>query len=117
MVIKSGYFIEKYRQLLVCLKQHNTRASARYGLPRAISRDRPYGARRLRQTQDLARLDLVGIGQLVLVQLEDLHIRAGAAKMLLGNGAQGVTGLDRIRFRRRGGGAGAVDRAAAPPVT
>ena len=52
--------------------------------------------KRLRQTQHLSRFDLVGIGQLVLIQLENFHVRAGAAKVFFGNGAQGVTGLDRV---------------------
>src|SRR4029079_14932387 len=39
----------------------------------------------LREVQHLPGLDLVGIGQLVSIQFEDLHVGAGAAQMLLGN--------------------------------
>ena len=38
--------------------------------------------------QNLSRLDLVGIGQLVFVQLEDLHVGAGVSEVLFGNGAR-----------------------------
>jgi hypothetical protein len=40
---------------------------------------------RLRQAQNLPRLDLVRIGELILVQLEDLHVGARVAEMILGD--------------------------------
>lgn len=52
---------------------------------------------RLRQTQHLPGPDLVGIRQLILVQLEDLHVGASTAKVVLGNLAERVTGLHGVR--------------------
>ena len=42
----------------------------------------------LRNLQHLPRLDLVRIGELILVGLEDLHVGVGVAEMRLGDGAQ-----------------------------
>jgi hypothetical protein len=55
----------------------------------------------LGQAQHLTRLDLVGIRQLILVPVEDLHLVAGAAQLLLGNGAQGIFGFHRLGPARR----------------
>jgi hypothetical protein len=38
--------------------------------------------------EDLARLDLVRIGELILVGVEDFHVGVGVAKVLLGNLAE-----------------------------
>src|SRR5262249_21037467 len=46
-----------------------------------------------RQLEDLARLDLVGIGQLIFVRVEDLHVGIGVAERFLRNLAQRIAGL------------------------
>jgi hypothetical protein len=58
-------------------------------------------AKGLGQAKHLTGLDLVGIRQLILVQVEDLHLVAGAAQLLLGNGAQGIFGFHRLGPARR----------------
>src|SRR6266480_3392772 len=45
--------------------------------------------------QHLPRLDLVGIVQLILVRVEDRHVRVAVAKHFPGDLAQSVSGLDR----------------------
>src|SRR5215218_6328492 len=50
--------------------------------------------------QNLARPDLVRVGQLVLVRLEDLHIGVRVAKVILRDLAQCIAGLDRVRSAR-----------------
>ena len=50
-----------------------------------------------RNLQHLPRLDLVRIAEHVLVCVEDVHVRIRVAERLLGDLAQRVAGLDRLR--------------------
>jgi hypothetical protein len=52
--------------------------------------------RRLRDLQDLSRLDFVGIGQLVTVRVENLLVGVGIAQQFLGDFAQRIARLHRV---------------------
>ena len=76
--------------------------------PSTLSTSRPSWAG---QTKHLAWLDLVGVGQLILVRVEDLHVGARVTQLLLGDFAQRVARLHGVglsasgrRGRRRSSG-------------
>src|SRR5215218_6807475 len=90
-----------------CVKSDYTRVAGTAG-PLARSSSRRQGpptrdcetarcAAPLWNLQNLARPDLVRVGQLVLVRLEDLHVGVRVAKVLLRDLAQCIAGLDRVR--------------------
>src|SRR5690349_777611 len=54
--------------------------------PRTIAARLPL--RVLRDLQHLTGLDLVGIAQLILIRVEDVHVGVGVAQMLLGDLAE-----------------------------
>src|SRR5688572_25754327 len=56
---------------------------------------------RSRKPQDLPRFDEVGIAELILVDIENLHVVVGIAEMVFRDAAQRITGLDRVGLARR----------------
>src|SRR5262249_58012320 len=58
-----------------------------------------------RQFQHLSRLDLVGVAQLILVRVEDLHVGVRVAERFLRDLAQRVARLDGVGAHGAAGGA------------
>src|SRR6185503_3237429 len=60
----------------------------------------PLARPRSGEPQYLPRLDQIGIAQLILVEIEDLHVVRRAAQLVLGDTAQRIARLHRVRFAR-----------------
>src|SRR5262245_14248234 len=69
--------------------------------PNTIQPSTPNIRTPLRQSQNLSRLDHVGIGQLVLVEIEDLHVVRRVPQVLLGDTAQRVARFHRVGLALR----------------
>src|SRR5262245_52801424 len=53
-----------------------------------------------RDLEDLARLDLVGVAQLITVRVEDLLVRIRVAELFFGDLAERIASLDSVGLRR-----------------
>src|SRR5688500_5815138 len=100
---KSGIFSVRgiccARELVADCVQKRRRV---YFSPRVSSKKTPDVFFLAGDLQYLPRFDLVGIRELILVRLEDLHVGSGAAQLVLGNLAERVASLDRVGSRRGG---------------